>query len=169
MRGDLAAIPRPRSPETMHALAEKGVRYIGLRSVGYDMIDLDVARELGIRVSNASYSPDSVAEYTVMMMLMSMRRMKIVQSHAGVHDFSLNGICGTILAGSTVGVIGTGRIGTMVAHILHGFGAHVLGSDPHPRDIEGVENVSLDELLRRSDVIQLTCPSLGVESPYDRR
>ena len=99
---------------------EFGVKMISTRTVGYDHIDLEAARQLGIRVSNVSYSPECVADYTMMLILMSIRKMKRIMQRAEINDFSLPGIQGRELPNFTIGVLGTGRIGQAVIRDLHG-------------------------------------------------
>ncbi|MDT3766795.1 NAD(P)-dependent oxidoreductase [Gleimia hominis] len=134
-----------------------GTKYIALRSVGYDSVDENVAKQLGIKVSNSSYSPSSVAEFAVMLILMTMRKARQITRHSDIQDFSLNGLDGHQLSNSTVGIIGAGNIGATVARCLSGFGCEILAYDPYPNESlkNLVEYVELDELLRRSDVITL--------------
>jgi D-specific alpha-keto acid dehydrogenase len=138
------------------ALREAGVRYISTRSVGYDHIDLHCARSLGIKVANVEYSPDGVADYTLMLMLMVVRNAKSTISRAQTHDYRLARQRGKELRDMTVGVVGSGRIGTAVIGRLRGFGCHILAHDRCPGSSE--EYVPLDELLRQSDVVSLHTP-----------
>ena len=115
------------------ALSEAGVTYISTRSVGYDHIDVNYAESVGISVETVAYSPDSVADYTLMLMLMAVRHAKSVIRRADVHDYRLNDERGKELRDLTVGVIGTGRIGAAVIDRLHGFGCRVLAHDRCPR------------------------------------
>ena len=84
------------------------MKMISTRTVGYDHIDLEAARQLGIRVSNVSYSPECVADYTMMLILMSIRKMKRIMQRAEINDFSLPGIQGRELPNFTIGVLGRG-------------------------------------------------------------
>src|SRR2546423_2777602 len=115
---------------TLLALSEAGVTYISTRSVGYNHIDVDYAEAVGISVEAVAYSPDSVADYTLMLMLMAVRHAKSVIRRADVHDYRLNDVRGKELRDLTIGVIGTGRIGGAVIDRRRGFGcrglAHVL-------------------------------------------
>ena len=88
-----------------------GVRYLSLRTIGYDNVDVDAARELGLRVSHASYSPYSVANYTVMLMLMCMRKALYIMMRSHTADYSLRAAQGREMQNMTVGIIGTGKIG----------------------------------------------------------
>lgn len=143
-------------------LAALGVRYIALRSAGYDHVDLAAATRFGIRVANVpEYSPYSIAEHAVAM-LMALNR-KIVQSQLlmQLHDFRLDTLTGFDIHGKVVGVVGTGKIGIAFARIMVGFGATVLASDPVKNSDAvsiGVKYVSFDELVKASDVISIHCP-----------
>ena len=106
-----------------------GVSYVSTRTIGSDHIDLEAARELGILVCNANYAPDSVADFTVMMMLMCLRQYKQAFWRGYVNDFSLAGLEGRNLSAMTVGVMGTGRIGHRVIQDLQGFGCRILAYD----------------------------------------
>jgi D-specific alpha-keto acid dehydrogenase len=138
------------------ALKRAGVAYISTRSAGYNHVDVDFARSIGISVGNVVYSPDSVADYTLMLMLMAVRNAKSTISRADVHDFRLNDARGKELRDMTVGVIGTGRIGAAVIGRLRGFGCRVIAYDHRPKT--AADYVSLDELLRQSDIVTLHTP-----------
>ncbi|WP_281902574.1 D-isomer specific 2-hydroxyacid dehydrogenase family protein [Phytohabitans aurantiacus] len=139
---------------TLLALSQAGVRYISTRSIGYDHINVEYAESVGIRVENITYSPDGVADYTLMLMLMVVRDAKSIISRADAHDFRLNDVRGRELRDLTVGVVGTGRIGSAVMDRLRGFGCRVLAHGKNAND----DDVSLDELLRRSDIVTLHTP-----------
>ena len=161
----------PISNETLLALQKIGIRYISTRSVGVDHIDVDVAESIGITVGNVSYSPDSVADYTLMLMLMSVRQAKATVRRTDAHDYRSTDARGRELRDLTVGVVGTGRIGAAVIDRLRGFGSDVLAYDVRPRPAaEGVEHVDLDSLVERSDIVTLHAP-LSEESHHllDRR
>ncbi len=144
--------------EKFHVL---GIRYISTRTIGFEHIDMQAAQNIGIGVGNVSYSPYSVAEYTVMLMLMCLRKMKLITARSAVQDFSLAGTAGTELHSKTVGVIGTGRLGRTVICLLRGFGCTVLANDIYPNaEIEKLADyVPLEELLQRSDIITLHVPA----------
>lgn len=141
---------------TLLALSDVGVTYISTRSVGYNHIDVKYAEAVGISVETVAYSPHSVADYTLMLMLMAVRHAKAVVKRADVHDYRLNDVRGKELRDLTVGVIGTGRIGTAVMDRLRGFGCRVLAYDTRPN--ASVDYVSLDELLQQSDIVTLHTP-----------
>ncbi len=135
-----------------------GIRMISTRTVGYDHIDLNTAKTVGIHVSNATYSPCGVADYTVMLILMALRRCKRILQRADIHDFTLPGTIGRELRSCTVGVLGTGKIGRTVLEDLSGFGCRRLAYSRTPDPSLGVEYVSLDEILARSDVLTFHMP-----------
>ncbi|MGW1620077.1 D-isomer specific 2-hydroxyacid dehydrogenase family protein [Streptomyces sp. NPDC002172] len=141
---------------TLRALGRAGVTYISTRSIGCNHIDVDCATGLGITVENVSYSPDSVADYTLMLMLMVLRNAKSTLRRADLHDYRLHDVRGRELRDLTVGVVGTGRIGTAVVARLRGFGCRVLAHDRRPKT--AADYVPLDELLRLSDVVTLHAP-----------
>lgn len=150
----------PVTRATLRALGGVGVGYISTRSIGYNHIDVEYADSIGILVQNVSYSPDSVADYTLMLMLMAVRDAKGIVRRTDAHDYRLSDVRGKELRDLTVGVIGTGRIGAAVLERLRGFGCRVLAHDNRPVGHPGstVEHVPLDELLRRSDLVTLHVP-----------
>jgi D-specific alpha-keto acid dehydrogenase len=135
------------------ALRRAGVTYLSTRSVGHNHIDVPFAESVGISVETVAYSPDSVADYTLMLMLMAVRNAKSTVIRAQVHDYRLNDARGKELRDMTVGVIGTGRIGAAVMDRLQGFGCRVLAYDRCPKT--SAEYLPLDELLQQSDVVTL--------------
>ena len=108
------------------AFHEMGVKYLPCRSIGYDHIDMQEAEKLGMKGSNVSYAPGGVANYSIMMMLMLLRKMVPILKRAEVQDFQLKGKMGRDISGCTVGVIGSGRIGRTVIMSLTGFGCRIL-------------------------------------------
>lgn len=138
------------------ALRRLGVVYVSTRSVGCDHIDVDYAESVGVTVGNITYSPHSVADYTLMLMLMTVRNAKPILRRTDSHDYRLLGERGKELRDLTVGVIGTGRIGTAVIERLRGFGCPTLAYDTHPRPWG--DYVPLDELVHRSDIVTLHTP-----------
>jgi D-specific alpha-keto acid dehydrogenase len=150
------------------ALSEAGVTYISTRSVGYNHIDVQFAESVGISVETVAYSPDSVADYALMLMLMVMRHAKSVIRRADAHDYRLNAVRGKELRDLTVGVIGTGRIGGAVMDRLRGFGCRTLAYDTRPKT--SADYVTLGALLEQSDIVTLHTP-LTAETHHllDRR
>jgi D-specific alpha-keto acid dehydrogenase len=146
----------PITAELLRALSKAGVGYISTRSIGYNHIDVEYARSVGIVVENVAYSPDSVADFTLMLMLMALRNAKSTILSTEVHDYRLSEARGRELRDLTVGVVGTGRIGAAVVDRLQGFGCRVLAHDARPKT--SADYVGLDELLRESDVVTLHTP-----------
>lgn len=148
--------------EVLNVLAEQGVKLIALRSAGYNHVDLPKAKKLGIKVARVpAYSPFSVAEHTVALILTIIRKTHRAYNRVREGNFSLNGLMGFDLNGKTVGLIGLGKIGICTAKILLGFGCRVLGYDVEKLDeVEklGVEYGSLDELYAQADIVSLHCP-----------
>ena len=128
------------------ALSRAGVVYVSTRSVGYDHIDVTYAESVGITVENVAYSPDSVADFTLMLMLMAVRNAKSIINRVDIHDYRLNEVRGKELRDLTIGIIGTGRIGAAVMDRLRGFGCRILAHDQNPGS--AADHVPLDELLR---------------------
>ncbi len=149
--------------ETLKILAAQGTRFIALRSTGFNNVDLKTAAELGIKVARVTvYSPFSVAEHAVGLVLMLNRRLYRAYNRVRDDNFSLEGLLGFDLHGSTVGIIGTGKIGIIFAQIMQGFGCHLLGYDVYPNPkFEAIANaryVELPELFAKADIISLHCP-----------
>lgn len=144
------------TPPVLLALSRAGVAYVSTRSVGYNHIDVEYAASVGISVGNVAYSPHSVADYTLMLMLMAVRHAKATVRRSDRHDYRLHEVRGKELRDLTVGVVGTGRIGTAVMERLRGFGGRVLAHDRHPKT--AADYVPLDELLRLSDIVTLHAP-----------
>src|SRR5680860_105048 len=144
-------------------LHELGVRFIALRSAGYNNIDVAYAKKLGIKMARVpEYSPNAIAEFTIAVMLALNR--KLIRTHYRIMEmnFSLDGLVGFDMNGKTVGIVGTGKIGQVVAKILSGFGCRLLAYDP-------IENKELttkyevvytdfDNLCHQSDIITLHAP-----------
>ncbi len=158
------------SARVLERLAALEVKHLALRSAGYNHVDMLKARELGFRVANVpAYSPYSVAEHTVALMLGLNR--KLIRANNRVRDlnFSLDGLVGFDMNGKTVGIIGTGKIGAIVAKIMHGFGCTILCYDVYPNaaltEQFGASFVDLMTLCRQSDIITLHTP-LTPETKY---
>jgi len=141
---------------TLFALSQAGVIYISTRSIGYNHINVNYAKSVGITVGNVAYSPDSVADYTLMLMLMAVRNAKAIIRRVDIHDYRLNDVRGKELRDLTIGVIGTGRIGAAVMDRLRGFGGRILAYDSRPKT--AADYVPLDELLELSDIVTLHAP-----------
>ena len=146
--------------ELMQAFRRQGVAYISTRTIGYDHIDLAAAKECGIRVGNAPYGPHGVADYTVMLILMSIRKMEAILGRTALQDYTLAGLNGRELKDLTVGVIGTGRIGATVVRSLSGFGCRILAYDLYEKEEvkQYADYVSLAQIWKEADVITLHTP-----------
>lgn len=143
-------------------LKELGVKAVATRSIGVNHIDLKAAKELGITICNAVYPPQGVANFAIMLMLMSCRKaVPIMKKHA-IQDYTLEGKKGIELSEATVGVMGTGRIGSTVIRHLSGFGCRLLAYDLcEKKEVKQyAEYVDCDTLLRESDIITLHIPYL---------
>ena len=143
-------------------LAKQGVRLIALRCAGFNHVDLAAARDLGLMVVRVpAYSPYAVAEHTLGLILALNRNLHRAYARVREGNFALDGLLGFDLHGQSVGIVGTGQIGAVVAQILHGFGCHLLAYDPieNPACVAlGVNYVALPELLATADIITLHCP-----------
>jgi D-lactate dehydrogenase len=148
--------------EVLRALLAGGTRLIALRSAGYNHVDLEAARQLGLTVVHVPhYSPHAVAEHTVALMLALNRHIHRAHNRVREGNFSIDGLLGFDLHGRTAGIIGAGKIGMCVARILRGFGCRVLLSDPNPsaeaRDA-GFTICPLESLFADAGIVTLHCP-----------
>ncbi|SFH58970.1 2-hydroxyacid dehydrogenase [Modicisalibacter xianhensis] len=145
----------------LEALAREGVKAVVLRCAGYNNVDLDAAKRLGLFVARVpAYSPEAVAEHAMALIMTLNRKTHRAFNRVREGNFSLDGLLGSTLHGKTAGVVGAGRIGLVMARLLQGFGCRVLGYDPFPNpafDTLG-ERVDLDTLLAQADIVSLHCP-----------
>ena len=146
--------------EKLHAA---GVKFIAVRAVGYDNVDINKASDLGIKVANVpEYSPYAIAEHAVALMLALNRKIILADKQVHHHNFSVGNLVGFDLHQKTVGIIGTGRIGNVIARILHGFGCRLLGYDIQENkelaEKYNLQYVDLKTLFRSSDIITLHTP-----------
>ncbi|WP_017324391.1 2-hydroxyacid dehydrogenase [Synechococcus sp. PCC 7336] len=150
--------------DTLEAIAAGGTRLVALRCAGFNNVDLEAASELGLTVVRVpAYSPYAVAEHAVGLILMLNRKLSRAYNRVRDDNFSLEGLLGFDLHGSTVGIVGTGKIGLCFAHIMNGFGCHLLACDPHENSevsALGATYVDLPQLLSQSDIVSLHCPLL---------
>ncbi|MFN5467075.1 MAG: 2-hydroxyacid dehydrogenase [Pirellulaceae bacterium] len=138
-----------------------GVRCIALRCAGFNQVDLSHADRLGIPVVRVpAYSPHAVAEHTFALLLAINRKIHKAYNRVRDSNFALEGLLGFDLHGKTLGIVGTGKIGSCVARIAHGFGMNILLHDPIPsKECEALGRyVALDALLSQSKVVSLHCP-----------
>ena len=149
--------------DCLSKLSEHGVKLIALRCAGWNNVDLAAAKELGLAVTRVpAYSPHAVAEHAVGLLLTLNRKIHRAYNRVREHNFSLNGLVGFDIAGKTVGIIGTGKIGKVAARIFRGFQAAVLAHDPLPdpgwAEQNGVAYTDLERLLAECDVVSLHVP-----------
>lgn len=146
----------------LETISKGATKLIAVRSAGYNQVDLYACEKLKLRVVNVpEFSPNAIAEHAVALIL-SLNR-QIVRSHNRVRDgnFSIEGLMGFDLSEKTIGIVGTGKIGTVMAKIMLGFGCEVIAHDlvrNHMLEGIGVQYVSLDKLLKSSDIISLHLP-----------
>jgi D-lactate dehydrogenase len=145
------------------ALAEMGIRLVALRCAGFNNLDLDAAKRLGITIVRVpAYSPYSVAEHTVALLLTLNRKIHRAYNRVRELNFSLGGLVGFDLHGKTVGILGTGKIGRITAGIFRGFGCKVLAQDLYPdeewAEKNGVSYRTLNEVLAESEIVSLHMP-----------
>ncbi len=138
-------------------LYEMGVRIVALRCAGYNNVDLQHAFGKVHVVHVPVYSAYAVAEHAMALLLTSIRRIHKAYIRTRDFNFSLNGLTGFDLHGKTIGIIGAGKIGRVMANICRGFGMHVIAYDKYPSG-KDIEFVDLDQLLKNSDIISLHCP-----------
>lgn len=151
------------SAPVLEILSSFGINYIVLRSAGFNNVDLKAANKFGIKVVRVpAYSPYSVAEHAVALMLALNRKLIRANKRVSEMNFSLDGLTGFDMNGKTVGIVGTGKIGAITAKILHGFGCHLLAVDvAENKEIKekyAVEYTDFDSLCRQSDIISLHVP-----------
>lgn len=148
--------------DVIRALAQQGTELVSMRCAGFNNVDLRAADEHSITVTRVpAYSPYAVAEHTVGLMLALERRLHKAYNRVREGNFALEGLLGSDLHGRTVGIVGTGKIGSIVARIMNGFGCRLLAYDvAHNPEVEqcGARYVELGELFAGSDIITLHCP-----------
>jgi D-lactate dehydrogenase len=157
----LNIITTPIDRELMKVFADMGIKVIATRTIGYDHIDMKAARDYGIKVCNLSYSPECVADYALMLMLMTIRKVKAIMLRGDTYDFTLKGLLGRELPDLTVGVLGTGRIGEAVIRRLTGFGCKILAYDKYEKESvkKVAQYVDLDTIYKECDVLTLHMPA----------
>ena len=144
--------------DVINKLYEYGIKLIALRSAGYNNVDVRSAYGKIHVVHVPSYSPNSIAEHAIALLLTSVRRIHKAYNRTREYNFSLNGLTGFDLYGKTVGVIGTGKIGRIFIDICKGFKMNVIAYDKYPIDNSDINYVDLDTLYKESDIISLHCP-----------
>jgi D-lactate dehydrogenase len=151
------------SAQVLEKLSALDVKFIVLRSAGFDHVDLQKAEELGLKVANVpAYSPYAVAEHAVTLLMALSRKLRLSQDLIREQDFRLDDLTGFEIHGKTVGIVGMGKIGEAFARIMNGFGCRLICFDPYPkRDLEkelNVQFVSFPELCMEADIISIHCP-----------
>ena len=149
----------------LQLLADQGVELIALRCAGFNNVDLEFAKSLGMKIVRVpAYSPNSVAEHTVALLLTLNRKIHRAYNRVRELNFSLNGLEGFDINGRTVGIIGTGKIGRITAQIFKGFGANVITFDPSPSydwaEQNQIQYVEFPQLLASSHIVSLHVPLL---------
>ncbi|MGB0766799.1 MAG: 2-hydroxyacid dehydrogenase [Phycisphaeraceae bacterium] len=152
----------PLGAATLEALADQGCELVLLRCAGYNNVDLDAADRLGITVCRVPvYSPFAVAEHTLALILTLNRKVHKAYNRVRDGNFAIDGLIGFDLNDKTIGIVGTGRIGQILAKIAKGLGMHVLAYDLNPNaelEATGVAYVPFDDLIEKSDIVSLLCP-----------
>jgi D-lactate dehydrogenase len=157
------------SEKVAQELHTHGVKFIALRSAGYDHVSIDTTARLGMSVANVpSYSPYAIAEHAVALLLALNRKIELGQTQIRLQDFRLDSLVGFDIHGKTVGVVGTGTIGLAFARIMRGFGAKIIAADPVQSEEAlqiGIEYKTLQEVFIQSDIVSLHCP-LNPQTKY---
>ncbi|MCD7779270.1 MAG: NAD(P)-binding domain-containing protein [Candidatus Gastranaerophilales bacterium] len=154
----ISVVPCKITKEFIDKFKEYGVKYILCRSIGYDHLPLDYVKSIGMKVSNVSYPSDCVADYAIMLMLMTTRKMNQIMLRSIAQDYSLRGKMGRDIRDCTIGIIGTGHIGSTVIKHLSGFDCKILAYNAFGENEElkkYARYVDLDTLYKNSDIISL--------------
>lgn len=148
--------------DIIRSLAENGVKLILLRCAGFNNVDLDVAKECGIKVLRVpGYSPEAIAEHALALAFSVNRKIHKAYIKVRENNFSLAGLTGINFFGKTAGIVGTGKIGAAMCKFCNGLGMKVIAYDKYPnKNLDFVTYVTMDELLKESDLISLHCPLL---------
>lgn len=150
------------SKPVIDGLAALGVKGVLMRCAGFDRVDVAAAEAAGLTVLRVpAYSPEAVAEHAVALTLTLARKTHIAYQRVSNADFRIGDLAGFNINGKTIGVMGTGRIGTAAAKAFKGFGTEVIGYDPFENDFfrEIGTYVSKEELFERADIITLHVPA----------
>ena len=154
----------------LEKLNDFDVKYITLRSAGHDNINVKIANKLGISVANTpDYSPNAIAEHAIALFLAFNRKLNLAQRQTRQYNFLLDNLIGFDLNKKTVGVLGTGKIGSVLVKILHGFGCNVLANDTSSNktliDLYNVEYVSKDAIAKEAEVLFVCLPLTTATPP----
>ena len=167
--GDDASAP------VLNELFETGVRFIAIRAAGYDNVDIDHATKLGMAIGNVpEYSPYAIAEHAVALILALNRKIILANRQVHAHNFTTSNLIGFDLHGKTVGIIGAGKIGTVFAKIMHGFGCRILVYDilenVEAKEKYNLEYVELPVLCREANIISVhTCLTPATRHILDKQ
>ncbi|MDD4083861.1 MAG: 2-hydroxyacid dehydrogenase [Sphaerochaetaceae bacterium] len=142
----------------INILADEGIKIIAMRCAGYNNVDFKAAYKKIHVVRVPAYSPYAVAEHAFTLLTTLNRKTHKAYNRTRENNFNLNGLTGFDLHGKTIGIIGTGRIGCILAKIALGYGMNIIAYDNYPKEIEYIKYVTFDELLSQSDIISLHCP-----------
>lgn len=154
------------SAATLEVLNRQGINLVLMRCAGYNNVDINKAKELGINVKRVpGYSPHAVAEFAMGLLLSVNRKIHKAYIRTKEFNMSINGLIGCDLYGKTAGIIGTGKIGKAMISILRGAGMRIIAYDAYPDNELDVEYVPLEQLYKESDVISLHCP-LNQDTKY---
>ena len=154
----ISIVPCSITKDFIDKFISYGVRYILCRSIGYDHLPCEYIKECGLKVSSSSYPPNCVADYAIMLMLMTIRKMNQILIRSAAQDYSLRGKMGKDLCDCTIGIIGTGNIGSTVIKHLSGFGCKILAYNKFGENEEikqYAKYVDIDTLYKNSDIISL--------------
>ena len=148
------------SAKVLEALNKNGVKFIAIRAAGYDNVDIPKANELDMAIANVpEYSPYAIAEHAVTLILALNRKIVLANQQVHQQNFTTDNLIGFDLHGKTVGIIGTGKIGSIFIKIMHGFGCRLLAYDiKENADLKekyGVEYLALSDLCRQSQIISI--------------
>lgn len=152
--------------EVMDEWKKMGIGFLSTRSIGSDHIDVSHAKEIGMKAAHILYSPNAIADFAIMLMLMSLRKAKYIMKRYEVKDYELGCNQGRELRNMTVGIVGTGRIGRTVMKELSGFGCKMLAYDLFENDEtkQYATYVPYEQLLAECDVITFHLP--GTEQTH---
>lgn len=148
------------SKEILQILSEQGISLLLMRCAGFNNIDLEETRRLGMTVLRVpGYSPEAVAEQAMALALSVNRRIHKEYIKVRENNFSLEGLMGRNFYGKTAGIIGTGKIGAAMARICKGFGMKVIAYDKYPnKNLDFIQYMELEDVLKNSDLVSLHCP-----------
>ncbi len=157
----LSCTPCEMKEEWVRALYDSGVQYMLTRAIGYDHLPVRLIKELGMHISTTPYPTSCVANYALMLILLTTRKFKQTMIRAAAQDYTLKGKMGRDIGDCTVGVLGTGRVGRLLIRHLSGFGCKILAYDRYPdaASAQYAEYVDLPTLYAQSDIISLHVPS----------